>query len=566
VAVFGGGIAGLTAAHELAERGFDVTVLERRAWGGKSRSTHLSHSGFGGRMPLPGEHGYRYEFGCYQNLPDTMRRIPFGSSRNGVFGNRVEIPQVLFARTKKRDLMVPTGPHAAEAYTPQQVVDLLVGVLVDLELRPDAIAYFANRMVVFFSSCDARRLGQWERTSWLDFVAADRYGDDYLKIVGRLPELLWSFKAPETSAKLIAWFVEIWFLYGLLGRGTIGPAFGVLNGPTSDVWIDPWVAELERLGVRMRLKHEVTGLEAVGGRVAGAHVRAPHGRRRVVADWYVCALPVERARRLWTRAILKADPRLAGMNKFATAPMLGISFHIRSRSQIAEGTVSCTDAPWSVSFLPQAQFWTGDFAVRYGDGTVHDKISALMSTWDVAGVLYGKPARDCTPNEIAREIWAQIKQHINKPGQTPKLTDQMLHSWQIDPGVLVRRDRVIEQDPLVIATVGTARYRPDVTTGIPNLTLAGDYLNGAWEVANMEAANYNARRAANAILSNSGSRETPATTVPPYQPPEWEPLRKLDELRYAQGQPNLFDADMTLDQLKNLLASISERLLGIPLP
>ena len=43
VAVLGGGMAGLAAAHELAERGFSVTVYERRALGGKARS-----------MPVPG--------------------------------------------------------------------------------------------------------------------------------------------------------------------------------------------------------------------------------------------------------------------------------------------------------------------------------------------------------------------------------------------------------------------------------------------------------------------------------------------------------------------------------
>jgi NADPH-dependent glutamate synthase beta subunit-like oxidoreductase len=43
-AVFGGGIAGLTAAHELAERGFAVTVDERRALGGKARSTSVPGS------------------------------------------------------------------------------------------------------------------------------------------------------------------------------------------------------------------------------------------------------------------------------------------------------------------------------------------------------------------------------------------------------------------------------------------------------------------------------------------------------------------------------------------
>jgi hypothetical protein len=67
VAIFGGGVAGLTAAHELAVRGFDVTVYERRAWGGKARSTDVPGSASGGRKPLPGEHGFRVWFGFYQN-------------------------------------------------------------------------------------------------------------------------------------------------------------------------------------------------------------------------------------------------------------------------------------------------------------------------------------------------------------------------------------------------------------------------------------------------------------------------------------------------------------------
>jgi hypothetical protein len=35
--------------------------------------------------------------------------------------------------------------------------------------------------------------------------------------------------------------------------------------------------------------------------------------------------------------------------------------------------------------------------------------------------------------------------------------------------------------------------------------------------------------------------------------PEWEPLKKIDEQRYAQGQANLFDTDPTMDQLTHLL-------------
>ena len=76
VAVLGGGVAGLTAAHELAERGFAVTVYEARdRLGGKARSLPVPGSGTDGRGDLPAEHGFRFFPGFYRHVPDTMRRI-----------------------------------------------------------------------------------------------------------------------------------------------------------------------------------------------------------------------------------------------------------------------------------------------------------------------------------------------------------------------------------------------------------------------------------------------------------------------------------------------------------
>jgi uncharacterized protein with NAD-binding domain and iron-sulfur cluster len=50
VIVIGGGVAGLTAAHELIERGFAVEVYDARpAWGGKARSQPVGASGTAGR-------------------------------------------------------------------------------------------------------------------------------------------------------------------------------------------------------------------------------------------------------------------------------------------------------------------------------------------------------------------------------------------------------------------------------------------------------------------------------------------------------------------------------------
>jgi uncharacterized protein with NAD-binding domain and iron-sulfur cluster len=78
VAVLGGGVAGLTAAHELIERGFEVHVYEASpsVLGGKAASQSVAGSAAGGRKDLPGEHGFRFFPSFYRHVIDTMARIP----------------------------------------------------------------------------------------------------------------------------------------------------------------------------------------------------------------------------------------------------------------------------------------------------------------------------------------------------------------------------------------------------------------------------------------------------------------------------------------------------------
>jgi uncharacterized protein with NAD-binding domain and iron-sulfur cluster len=80
VIILGGGVAGMSAAHELVERGFEVVVFERRdIAGGKARSVPVSDDGertsghqlagnAGGSLGhrLPGEHGFRFFPGFYK--------------------------------------------------------------------------------------------------------------------------------------------------------------------------------------------------------------------------------------------------------------------------------------------------------------------------------------------------------------------------------------------------------------------------------------------------------------------------------------------------------------------
>ena len=105
VAILGGGVAGLSTAHELAERGFQVDVYERKPVpGGKARSIPVAGSATGGRRDLPGEHGFRFFPGFYKHVTDTMSRIPFGA-HGSVFDNLTAATRILLARAGQSEIV-----------------------------------------------------------------------------------------------------------------------------------------------------------------------------------------------------------------------------------------------------------------------------------------------------------------------------------------------------------------------------------------------------------------------------------------------------------------------------
>ena len=86
VAIFGGGVAGLSAAHELINRGFEVEVYEAAdTTGGKARSAIVVGSGKDGRKDLPAEHGFRFFPRFYKHIIATMKEIPVkGAQTRGI--------------------------------------------------------------------------------------------------------------------------------------------------------------------------------------------------------------------------------------------------------------------------------------------------------------------------------------------------------------------------------------------------------------------------------------------------------------------------------------------------
>jgi hypothetical protein len=328
------------------------------------------------------------------------------------------------------------------------------------------------------------------------------------------------------------------------------------------VWLDHWVAHLRSLGVEFRLGCAADALTMGAGRVSGATVRDAGGTAHTVdADWVISAMPVERAVTLLSPDVLAADPSLAGMRRLQTDWMNGLQFYLRSETPITDGHASYIDSPWALTSISQAQFWAsrGAFASRYGDGTVRESLSTIISDWVTPGVLYGKTAKECTPAEIAAEVWAQMKMALNGKGQTV-LRDADLHSWFLDPAITGTGTPAVANDtPLFIQNTGSWFDRPTSATALPNFFLAGDYVKTNVMVTTMEGANESGRQAVNALLDASGSSAARCALKDLYRPPEWEPWQQMDARRYAHGLKNVFDVPPPPHELPALpLGSISK--------
>jgi uncharacterized protein with NAD-binding domain and iron-sulfur cluster len=373
--------------------------------------------------------------------------------------------------------------------------------------------------------------------SWFDYLDGRDCSDNFQRQLRGIPRMLVAMDAMRGSARTVGTIT----LQLLLDFATTGVNNDrTLGGPTTEMWIDPWTAYLEDKGVGLHAGAPIAGIDVAGGAIAG--VRLASGEV-VTADHYVLAVPLDIAIATITPELGALDPvldrlRVADPDELMKW-MVGIQFYLYEDVPLVHGHTFYPDSAWALTSISQPQFWRerGLFRRRYGDGEIGGLISVDISEWETPGAFVGKPAKRCTKDEIALEVWSQLR-----AAHGPVLPEDMLVRSHLDDDV----DYAGGVPPrngsrLLVHPPGSWALRPEAATRVPNLVLASDYVRTETDIASMEGANEAARRAVNAILERTSSTQPRATLWPLVEPARFGIAKKLDAWLYRHGHRHLFE-------------------------
>ncbi|HEU0032415.1 MAG TPA: FAD-dependent oxidoreductase [Kofleriaceae bacterium] len=538
VIVIGGGVAGLTAAHELVERGYAVDVYEARpSFGGKARSQPVLGTGTDGRRDLPGEHGFRFYPRFYRHVIDQMARIPSGAGT--VADHLRPTTEAAIAMIDDTTWYRFSRKHLE---TPYSVLEALQIFFQDLDFDSQDVSIFSAKLLQFATSCDARRLGEYEHVSWWQFLAADSYSPKFQRQLRGIPRMMVAMDSQRGSARTIG-TITMQLLMDFAFAGAQNDR--TMAGPTTQMWIEPWLAYLASRGVGLFAGERALSLDVTADRIAGVTLSSGS---TVMADHYVLAVPLDIAIGLVSPQIGALDPALERLRlqppESLVEWMVGIQYYLYEDVPLVRGHLFFPDSPWALTAISQPQFWRdlGIFRRIFGDGAVGGLLSVDISDWDTPGALIPKPAKLCTRDEVAQEVWFQLKAALNGAGEGGTiLSDELLHSWHLDDDL----DYTAGVPPqngsrLLVHPPGSWLVRPEAATLVPNLVLAGDYVRTHTNIASMEGACESGRRAANAILERTGAAAR-AEVWPLVEPAQFALAKKVDAWLHARGKPHLFE-------------------------
>ncbi|HSR84172.1 MAG TPA: hydroxysqualene dehydroxylase HpnE [Streptosporangiaceae bacterium] len=423
VVVVGGGLAGVTAAIDLRDAGFTVTLLESRPRLGGAATSY-------GRGDLMIDNGQHVFLRCCDRYQGLLARL--GVSDSVSIQDRFDVTVLSpDGRARLRRDALPAPLHLARALLRYSLLSLLERAKVGRA----ALAFkFADPAS---PDLDRQRLGSWLAARGQDDRARRRLWD--LFIVSAL-----NIDGDEASVGLAATVIKT----ALLGARDAAD-IGMAKVPLGRLHADATAILLASLGAQVQLGARAASIEQLAGggfrvnlsRSAEAAGDAASAQS-ISADAVVLAVPADQAARL-------AAP--AGIPQAATWPGLGYSpilnVHVIYDRQV-------TDLPFAAAVDSPVQ-WVFDKTSQAG---------VLSGQYLAVSISAADEAIDVPTAELRQLFLPALEQ----------LFPAAAGAEVVDFFVTRERRATFRQAP------GSGGLRPGSATSVPGLALAGAWTSTGW--------------------------------------------------------------------------------------
>ena len=460
VTVVGAGVAGLTAAHELATRGFTVFVVESVPADGEDVRTEAVRVG-GVASSQPGEISALFAFDSgrarrplerplhrlgfrqvprhFRHVRDVLRAIPAdGDQRGRTLADQLTRARVRTLGDSLRPFLLPEGLDT------QAGDDSATGTPGLMPSRKDLLVY-SCRLLRYMSTSAERRHAECEHVSFAEYVLGSnsresgvplQYEAGFITALERMPRGLAVLDPAHIDARTGLNLVEQ-LVFGLLDAP---PGIEVWSGPSGESWFHPWQQYLKRLGVTFH--HATLDRFSLDQGRLGAHFSkrgrtwaGSAARMVAAADYLVLAVDVVSAERLVRDLPDIGVP--AGLRGYTTlappdrrgrhggerrrdpvrrSPVdsadrlqsgVGLQFYFRHDIERLHGLTYISGSPWNlITFMAPA---TGEHRRSRRRDDLRFVLRVDICAWHAPGLAGHAPASQSTRHEIAVEAWRQIK-------------------------------------------------------------------------------------------------------------------------------------------------------------
>lgn len=526
VIIFGCGISGMTVAHELIDKGYEVEIFEKdKIIGGMAKTRRENNN-------IPSEHSWRGFGPHYKNFFEISKRIPI--SQNKTAYNNLSKPinfNMLKDISSKNQFK---GHGIKENFNFFDIV--LIGYIF---LKYITSNKRRNEYYYLKLSNYCQKLSISARKYILNFVLGPGYG----------------MEKKDASIGHFFKFASIRLMndpvynykYSINNKNFNNTASGnwhVLNQPTNEGLFDPWVKTLKEKGLKLHLNSELIKINYIGNKIKNCEIKCEGKMKIIKSDYFVICLNPFNAEKIVKKSsmnILLKNHKMLNKKTVSNQISFRLGFYKKIKFPVKNQGFVLRDSEYNITFYSQDHNFNKN--IKLSD---NGKIKSLWSgtilfTTSEKGKLYNKPAIELSKNELKEEIIYQfIKcnelQDIIKKNNNFKLNKNIIKYSEIwyESG-FTETSGFNQSYKKWVNNMYNEKYRPDQKTEYKNLFIGGSHTKTSVEVWSMEGAVESGK-----IVSKNICKK-PIYLFQHTDLHRYTFIKRLDDILYKFGLPHIID-------------------------